>query len=167
MAPLDEDHFARHLQNYERSAWRFEVQPAYTSPDENLDLYLAGEPKPEHDNEDWHRSVCGFVAAGKTIGRVRVVRRPLTDYQRYQFDWIIPDNVAAGEDVRILDLTDLDLALPDQDFWLFDDAIVVHLDFDPGGVLTGIEQLEDADVAKYLRWRDLALRHAVPFAEHG
>jgi hypothetical protein len=90
----------------------------------------------------------------------------LTDYQRYQFAWGIPGNIEAGEDIRILDLTEDDLALPDQDFWFFDDSVVVHLNFDPDGTLLNIEQLENPDLPKYLRWREVALEHAVTFSEY-
>jgi hypothetical protein len=165
---LDREHFAKHLRDYERSAWRLETQPVYTMPNEQrtFRMFLAGEARPDGHNAEWHRSVRANVAAGKSIGRVRTVRRPLTDYQRYQFAWGIPGNIEAGEDIRILDLTEDDLALPDQDFWFFDDSVVVHLNFDPDGTLLNIEQLENPDLPKYLRWREVALEHAVTFSEY-
>lgn len=111
------------------------------------------------------RASRGYLADGKTLGRARVVRRPLTVYQRYQLDWGIPGNIDAGEDIRILDMTDLDLDLPDQDFWLFDDEIVVHLNFESDGTLINVDQLENPDLLQYRKWRDTALAHAVPFSE--
>jgi hypothetical protein len=106
-----------------------------------------------------------MVAAGKTIGRVRTVRQPLTEYQRYQLDWGIPGNIEAGEDIRILDLTNLELDLPSQDFWMFDETIVVHLNFRQDGTLINHDRLENPDLNQYLRWRDTALAHAVPLSE--
>jgi hypothetical protein len=105
------------------------------------------------------------VAAGKTIGRARVVRHPLTEYQRYQLAWGIPGNVEAGEDIRILDLTNLELDLPSQDFWIFDETIVVHLNFRPDGTLINHDRQENPDLKQYLTWRDTALAHAVPLSE--
>lgn len=165
---LDGAHFGRHLRDYERSAWRLETQPTYTMPNEQagLALWRAGAPKPTGHNEAWHETVRANVAAGKSIGRVRTVRDPLTEYQRFQIDWGIPGNVAAGEDIRILDLTQYGLRLPEQDFWLFDDSIVVHLNFNPDGTLIDIEQIENPDLSMYLTWRDLATKHAVPFSDY-
>jgi hypothetical protein len=165
---LDGARFARHLQDYERSAWRLETQPIYTMPNEQrtLRMFLSGEPRPEWHNADWHESVRAIVATGKTIGRVRTVRQPLTDYQRYQLAWGIPNNISAGEDIRILDLTDNNLGLPDQDFWLFDNSIVVHLNFNLDGTLLNIDQLESPDLSPYLRWQEIALKHAVSYAEY-
>ena len=100
------------------------------------------------------------------MGRVRVLRQPVTDYARSQFAWSIPGNIAAGEDIRILDLTGQDLALPDQDFWLFDETTVVHLNFRPDGTLIDRERVENVDVTKYLEWRDIAIEHSVSFEEY-
>jgi hypothetical protein len=164
---LDSAQFTLQLTGYERSAWRFETQPTYTIPIEQASLsrFLAGEPKPPDHNETWHEHVRSLVAAGKSIGRVRTVRRPLTDYQRYQLAWGIPGNIEAGEDIRILDLTDLQLDLPTQDFWLFDETTVVDLNFRPDGTLINVDKLEDPKLEQYLTWRDTALSHAMPFGE--
>lgn len=160
---LDSETWQSYFRDYERSAWRLEVQPTYSMPNEQASIvkFLAGEPKPAEHNARWHVTVRNNVAAGKTMGRVRVVRRPLTDYQRYQLAWGIPGNIGAGEDIRILDATDDSYGLPDQDFWLFDDATVVHLNFASDGTLIDRELIEHPDLAKYLSWRDVALAHAV------
>ncbi|WP_187369578.1 DUF6879 family protein [Fodinicola acaciae] len=66
--------------------------------------------------------VRGYRQSGKWIGRVHVIRRPLTDYLRFELA-AYRYNVAAGEDVRILDVTDRpNPGLPDQDFWMFDET---------------------------------------------
>ncbi|SES48874.1 hypothetical protein SAMN04487983_10737 [Streptomyces sp. yr375] len=111
---LDGDEWRRTFDAYARDAWRFEAQPTYTMPNEaeSLARFLRGDPKPADHNARWHERVRGFVASGRTIGRVRIVRQPLTDYQRYQFAWGIPGNIKAGEDIRILDVTDDDRGLP-------------------------------------------------------
>ncbi|WP_026448775.1 DUF6879 family protein [Actinopolyspora mortivallis] len=151
----------------QRSAWRFECQPTYSIPREQDDFgrWRAGQPKPDGHNAAWHERVRSYVANGKTIGRVRVVRRPLTEYQRYQLDWGIPGNIEAGEDIRILDVTALDLDLPSHDFWLFDDETVVDLNFNPDGTLLNLDQWENPDLTQYRKWRDTALAYAVPFSE--
>ena len=151
----------------QRSAWRFEAQPTYTMPreQENLRRWRAGESKPEWHNAEWHERVRGYRADGKNVGRVRVVRRPLTEYVRFQLDWAIPGNIEAGEDIRILDLTALELDLPAHDFWLFDDETIVDLNFNPDGTLLNLQLREDPDLPMYLEWRDTALAQAVSLSE--
>jgi hypothetical protein len=153
--------------NFERSAWRLETQQTYTIPDEQEDFtrFLAGEPKPPDDNAEWHAQIHGWAAEGKFLSRVRVVRYPLSDYQRYIFAWGVPDNIAAGEDVRVLDIVDEDFGLPRQDFWMFDDSVVVHLNFNPDGTLINIELIDEPDLAKYRGWRETAVKNSVAFSE--
>lgn len=164
---LDGEQWRAHFDGYRREAFRLEVQPAYTMPkeSESLSRFLRGEPKPVDHNTAWHQRVRGFVSAGRAIGRVRVVRRPLTDYQRYQFAWGIPGNIEAGEDIRILDATDRDFGLPKQDWWLFDDSSAVHLNFRPDGTQINRE-LVTGDMRQYRSWKGIALEHSVPFAEY-
>src|SRR5699024_10718762 len=95
------------------------------------------------------------------IGRVRIVRQPLTDYQRYQFAWGIPGNIAAGEDIRVLDLTESDLEIPDFDFWLFDATRVVRLSYRRAG--SQIDRgLVDVDRSVYRDWKRLAIEASGP-----
>lgn len=166
---LDGEEWRRTFDAYEREAWRFEAQPTYTMPREaeNVARFLRGEPKPAGHNARWHERVRGFVASGRDIGRVRIVRQPLTDYQRYQFSWGIPGNIEAGEDIRILDITQDDYGLPltGTDWWLFDESRVVHLNYRQDGTQINRE-LFTGDITPYLEWRRIALAHSVPFADH-
>jgi hypothetical protein len=107
-----------------------------------------------------------FRHTGRWIGRVHVINRPLTDYLCYEFA-VYRRTVEAGEDVRILDLTDQpNPGLPAQDFWLFDDTAVVRMDYSPDGTQLGRELLEDVDPAPYVAWKRLALEYAEPFTEN-
>ncbi|MET9252261.1 DUF6879 family protein [Streptomyces sp. NPDC003717] len=166
---LDGDEWRRTFDAYERTAWRFEVQPTYTMPKEadNVARFLRGELKPPDHNARWHDRVRGFVATGRSIGRVRVVRQPLTEYQRYQFAWGIPGNIDAGEDIRVLDVTRRDFGLPllNSDWWIFDDSTVVQLNYRADG--TQIDRnLFTGDVTPYLEWKKIALSRSVSFGDY-
>ena len=167
---LDGEGWREVFDAYKRSAWRFEAQPTYTMPNEgeNVTRFLRGEPKPIDHNATWHQRVRAYKAAGRTIGRVRIVRHPLTDYQRYQFAWGIPGNIEAGEDIRVLDTTRDDYGLPltGRDWWIFDDAKVVNLNFRPDGTQISRELVESPDLAQHLQWRAVAMANSVPFAEY-
>ena len=111
--------------------------------------------------------VAGYRASGRSIGRVHVVRRPLSEYLRFEFDWYYQPHVRAGEDIRILDLTDEpDPGLPDHDFWLFDEQQVVRMLYRPDGTQISRELVEHPDIAAYLKWRDRACAAAVPVQEY-
>ena len=166
---MDGDEWRRTFDAYERDAWRFEVQPVYTMPREaeNVARFLRGDPKHADHNARWHERVRGYRASGRIVGRVRVVRQPLTNYQRYQFAWGIPGNIAAGEDIRVLDVSHDDYGLPlsGTDWWMFDESRIVHLNFRADGTQINRE-LFAGDASPYLEWKQIALAHSVPFAEY-
>ena len=154
--------------DFTRSAFRLETLQTFTIPHDlaSYERFLAVEPKPDDYNATWEASVRKHVAAGKIMQRAKIVRRPFTDYTRYLFAWAIPGNSAAGEDYRILDLTDRDIGLPDQDFWLFDDRTVLLLHFNKDGTLRDRALADPGKLDQYRLWRDLALAEAVPFGEY-
>lgn len=89
---------------------------------------------------------------------------PLTDYLRFELS-ITPPALEAGEDIRFMSQARAaELQAPTQDYWVFDDAEVALLIFGDHGV-QGAEIITDpAIVRKYVNWRDLAVREAIPFS---
>lgn len=156
--------------SYQRYAWRLECRDVYSMPDEDPDFadFLAGRPFAAEtvENSAWLANVAAQRAAGKDFGRVRLIGHPITDYTR--FEWACyPDNVAAGEDVRVLDRRWL--ASPDeewtrQDFWLFDDAIAVLQHYDGQGRFLGVTQASDP--SPYIAIRNRAIDLSVSWAEY-
>ncbi|MGE7389841.1 DUF6879 family protein [Streptomyces sp. NPDC004126] len=166
---LDGDGWRAFFDAFEREAWRFEAQPTYTMPkeQENVARFLRGEAKPANHNASWHERVRSYVDSGRSIARVRIVRQPLTDYQSYQFAWGIPGNINAGEDIRVLDVTRDDYGLPltGQDWWMFDENRIAHLNFRADGTQINRE-VHEGDPAPYREWKRVALEYAVPFKEY-
>jgi hypothetical protein len=128
--------------------------------------YLAGRPMPDDYNAPWAELIRGHRKAGRIMRRFKVVRRPFTDYTRHLFAWAIPVNTEAGEDYRIIDATDREVGLPEQDFWVFDDSRVALLNFDGSGQLLGRELAPEGDLQRYRRWLDVAMAESVPFREY-
>jgi len=89
-------------------AWRLETLPVYTMPQEAEKLvgFLAGEKSPDDHTSVWMDKVRAWTAEGKYVGRVHILTRPLSDYLRFEFEYYYRHHVTAGEDIRILDLTD-------------------------------------------------------------
>jgi len=156
------------------SAFRLETLPRYADDeDEEFAAFLAGEPLPERSTRTvpWLKRLADTTAAGARWQRVHVVRRPLTDYLRFEMVGYAA-NVDAGEDVRIADL-DLHPELPDlrQDFWLFDaetpGAFAMPMHHDTAGNLVGFDVTDDPQVIqRYRRERDLALPVSVPLHQY-
>lgn len=88
----------------------------------------------------WVDVIGAKVAAGVDVRRARIVSEPVTDYIRYEH-YITAVNLKAGEQVRWLPRRRAsDLALPGNDFWLFDGEAALFNHF------TGIGEWASPDV---------------------
>lgn len=112
------------------SAVHLEMRDTYGVPDEAEAIErfrLTGESDLDPESEywrDWTAMLGEASARGVVIRRARIVSEPVTLYTRYLYA-MTPVNIAAGEQVRWLPRRDAcDLALPGNDFWLFDDRAV-------------------------------------------
>lgn len=94
-----------------------------------------------------------------------LLTRPLTDYLRFEFMYYEAHS-RAGDDIRILDVTDRENPLAEvQDFWIFDRQHVVLMNYTPDG--TQIDRvLIDADPEPYLEYQRIAVAESVPFQEY-
>ncbi|WP_327677647.1 DUF6879 family protein [Kitasatospora sp. NBC_00458] len=164
---LDGDGWRAFFDAMEHDAWRLETLPAYAMPQEDnaVRRFLAGEPVGPADTAAWTARLRGYRESGRRVGRVHVLTRPLTDYLRFEFAYY-RHSVGAGEDVRILDLTDRpNPGLPDQDFWLFDDSRVVLMNYRADGTQIN-RQVHEGDPTPYAEWKRLAVAESVPFLEY-
>jgi hypothetical protein len=157
------------LADFEHTAFRLEVLQHYAVgyEDSPLERFLAGEPRPPAPVlDDWNELVRAASAAGKRMQRVHVVVEPLTPYLRYELTWAYADNVAAGEDIRIIPVREGEwpAGLPRHDFWLYDSSRVGVLHYDPEGRLYRAELVRNpAEVVRHAVWRDIALHQAIPW----
>lgn len=162
------EELGRLFSTFERSAFRLECLSAYAVTEdaeaEAFRLWLAGE-QPAKKDRDWPKLVASATASGKSMQRVRIIR-VMTDYLRFELSWGYPDNVAAGEDIRILELRPSEslVDMPNEDYWLFDDAIMVRLEYDGAGrFLRAVAVRDPAQVRRCCRWRDAVMARAMPF----
>jgi len=148
---------------FEHTAFRWEAHQVYE--DEAIRAFLAREPKPAMPGKErWCARVREARAAGKITARVHGVREPLTDYLMYELTWSYPPNVAAGEDIRITSVFE---GLPVRDFWLFDSATLLWLDYDAAGRLVSAELDDDpATVVRANHWRDAAMHAGVALEDY-
>jgi hypothetical protein len=161
------------FQSFTRSAFRLECLEEYdVTEDEDGAAFWSfrnGHPLPQWwvDERQWLRIVRQAKNRGARMQRVRLVYGPLCDYQRFEFEWSYPYNEQAGEQIFVMDTGPGafgDLWRYEHDYWLFDDATVVRLNYDDDGKFLGVERVADAE--PYRRVRDLTLASAERFSEY-
>lgn len=173
---MNREDLGRLFASFRHSAFRLETLPEYhvAEDDEALAFraFQEGHPLPVlGDDRGWPKVVAEATAAGKFIERVRVVRRPLSAYVRFELAWGYPQNVEAGEAIRILELSrDDELPwIPDPDagydFWLFDAVTVVRMEYDAAGRI--VRRVDaSANEVPFIACRDYAMHRAVPFSSY-
>ena len=93
------------LDGFHHYAWRLEALDTYDISDERdqFEQFLAGRtPDPSDDDLEWQARARAVVASGRSIGRVRVVGHPITDYTRPTFTPVRPcaSSTAPGLTIR-------------------------------------------------------------------
>ncbi|MFE7618406.1 DUF6879 family protein [Streptomyces sp. NPDC057496] len=158
--------FEKLFSDFHREAFRLETLDDYSgsSDPEMIRAFLAGEPQPDDYNQEWADEVRGNIEGGKRMYRVHVLSRPMTDYLRFELGWGYRKNAKSGEEFFILDITNQPNPLEGvPDFWMFDESSTVSMSYGEGGKF--LEAEPHSDPAEWVNHRDLALSHAVPFAE--
>ncbi|MEC3995089.1 hypothetical protein VSR01_16715 [Actinacidiphila sp. DG2A-62] len=144
--------FAELLSQAQHSAVHLEMRDAYSvdRERESFARWRAGHRLDPDDRASWWRPwldlISETVARNVVVRRARIVSEPVSEYIRYEHSGTFT-NVAAGEQVRWLPRRRAsDIALPGNDFWLFDGALVRWNHFTGDGASAGPE-LTDAPAA--------------------
>ncbi|MFL6113164.1 MAG: DUF6879 family protein [Catenulispora sp.] len=147
MDSISEGEFGELLTTFKRDAIHLEQRDAYGTEIElpYMAKWAAGEPDDLAWLNDWCESLREHVAAGRSVRRARIVSEPLSDYQRWSYS-IAQPMVDAGEDIRWVPRRRVSsLALPGNDFYLFDDRLAVFLIYAGNGLAT--DRLASTDPA--------------------
>lgn len=165
---LDGDEWRRRFTEIEREAWRLETLPQYLVPQEAEEYaaFRAGRPATPYTGSSYTERVSRQRAEGKLNGRVHIVTQPLSDYLRFEFTRYYGVHVRAGDDIRILDVTNGTNPLEGvQDFWMFDRTEVVLMNYEADGTQINREVFE-GDVSPFVEYQRIAVAESVPFEEY-
>lgn len=155
----------------QHSAIHIEMRDVYGTDDLLLEEWRQGV---RHDPADraswwrvWHDLVSQAVSRGARIRRARIVSEPISEYIRFEYD-ITYQNLVAGEDVRWLPRRHAtDIALPGNDFWLFDNKTLLVSHFAGNGDWVGAEILDDSSVTALCAAAfDTVWKRAIPHGEY-
>src|SRR5436189_1343930 len=152
MEPLTYDEFKALLRASKR-AWHVEFRDTYNveSEDESYERFRSGEPDIYEWLAEWLELIQEVTTAGVAVQRARIVTVPHGDYTRWGFA-VAPHSIAAGEDIRYLPRHQIeDLDLPQEDYWLFDDDILVLSIFSEDGRTGGFALEPDPDATAHCR----------------
>ena len=134
-------------------AAHLEMRDVYSPTDPLfLDWQAGKRVDPIEYERDWYDLARHAVARGVAIRRARVVSEPISESIRHEYETTPELNLKAGEEVRWLPRRRTsDLALPGNDFWIFDNRIVRFGHFAGDGTYVGDEIVDDLAVVALCR----------------
>lgn len=117
------------------SAVHLEMRDSYMKSDPSYVDWTAGIAiDPAERWADWLALVTEATSRGVKVRRARIVSEPVSQYIRFEYEVTNGLNIAAGEEVRWLPRRrTTGIALPGNDFWLFDSALLLVNHFDGDG----------------------------------
>lgn len=145
MESISSDELDSHFTSFKREALHLEMRDTYGTAVElpHLRKWLNGEPDDTEWLQEWFDTVRAGAGAGNVFRRARIVSEPVSEYQQ----WVLKDThlyVEAGEDIRWTPRRLVStIALPGNDFWLFDRELVVFIIFAGNGLV--IDYLSTTD----------------------
>lgn len=143
--------------SFDRYAYHLEMRDWYAIDEEKerFARWRAGDqvrPVAEEDRwRPWHTLIRDAGQRGAVVRRARIVSEPITDYIRFEWEGTY-QNVKAGEDVRWLPRRlATGIALPGNDFWVFDDSTALINHFTGDGGSAGQELITQPAVIELCR----------------
>ncbi|MGH3857431.1 MAG: DUF6879 family protein [Pseudonocardiaceae bacterium] len=172
LGALDIPDFAAWLEQHRKAPGdmlRVQTLDAYEVASDGGDFagYLNGAPEPTSpDREPFFQQLRDERATGMIWRDLTVVNGPLTDYQRYGFEWVCPDAAKAGQDIRVLDVAEVPAAAVLRrigDFWVVEGQHVVLVRYDHEDHHLGEVAVEDSSAHGYVAAAEMAWQLATPF----
>jgi Family of unknown function (DUF6879) len=147
---VTEPDFDRLLRSVTRSAVHLEMRDDYGASSPAFAAWREGRPYDRsRPDAAWHELVGSVIQRGAIVRRARIISEPASDYIRFEYEVTPAANLAAGEHVRWLPRQRAsDLALPGNDFWLFDGALVLFNYFSGDGAAVGTELRDEPAIVK-------------------
>lgn len=148
---MDAAAFGAVLRGAEHDLFRMETLNYYEPDAEDFARYVAGEAADPESVRPWLERLRAEKERGLCRRRVHIVKSPVPRYVAYECEWPYARNISAGEQIRILDRTEVIVppAVEPVDFYLVDrrDVVLMHYD---RGVFEGAELLDPGLRGYYL-----------------
>jgi hypothetical protein len=170
VTPVTDEEFEELLQSgFDREAVHLEMRDAYGTAVElpYMAKWAGGEPDDLSWLQGWCTTLREHVKAGRSVRRARIVSEPLSDYQHWSYS-IADPMVEAGEDIRWVPRGLVSsVALPGNDFYLFDDRLAVFLLYAGNGLGAGkLSSSEAADLRLCRSAFEAAWELSIPHREY-
>lgn len=170
LTPVVLSEFGDFFTNFETEAFRLELLPLYTVPEEAqyFEQYAEDKPCPKDLNEEWLTILSVAATNGRKFTRVRYLGDgPLTPYLKFETDWGYRQSIKRGENILVLKAEDFNRCagmVPIlNDYWLFDRKTCFIMFYDAIGQFLGVQKTPPAICELYAKLSERLKTICLPF----
>ena len=155
-----------------KSIFRLELLPEYNVPGdlECYQKFLEGEDYMDDEFREWFKKLRDTNKKGVRTERVRIYSLPVNDYIKYEIDVWKPEN-NSRDSIYFMDqekyneiLKDLKISV--EDFWLFDDSVLVVFHYSLDGAFIEEEKIVDKElIEKFVKLKYKLINSSVNYSE--
>lgn len=119
------------------------------------------------ENVEWCRDMKSKNERGISTARVRMVRRPLNDYTKWELAWHKAAAAFSKDDIRVIEEDAFKSLFPNglPDFWMVDDKLVFRLVYGPQGKYLRSEPVSPDQVTLYVKYKNVLLSNSKPIVD--
>jgi hypothetical protein len=169
---LERPEYRKLFESFHSSMFRLETRNRYDVPFEkdSFQRFLKGERVvPDEGDREWQRLISAHRTAGRLWQKVHVVDLPLSDYLRFEIATSYDVFSPFGEEVSMIERRQGSVTdhFDDQDFWLFDDSVLVLMHYSDDDQVLARELVVDEPelTAAFVVRKEEALKAAIPYTE--
>ena len=158
-----------YFNKFTKYAFRLELLQKYDVDEEkeSLNEFLkTGKVLENKSNRDWANIIKNSLKRGAKMERVHIIKTPLSDYLKYEIE-AYKLNIKAGEKISFVlkgDFDKVNKRIINQDFWLFDDKIVLTMNYNSHGKFKGFTELTK-NINKFIKFKNELLLKSKPIEE--
>ncbi|MES2216232.1 MAG: DUF6879 family protein [Patescibacteria group bacterium] len=158
--------YTPYIEKAEKSVFRYEGLQDYSAEDgeESIKHFIeTGELNIHSTDTEWWQMIKEKNDAGVKTCRVRMVKRPLNDYTKWELALHKESAEFSGEDIRIIEEAPLGTIKKDlSDFYLIESTHLFILKYGPKGKYLGSVLIEDnKKVDEYVKYSQELIKNSV------
>jgi len=141
----------QYFQSANKSLFRFEALQDYKVDGDRID---------DEDMKEWWDFIASKTNNGVKMERVRLVTEPLTEYTKNELV-VHRKSKMFGDDIRIIkEKTFKRLNIPQEDFWLIDEAVVLKMNYSETGEYNGFDIIKN-NIDEFQKIKDILLKKSI------
>lgn len=154
-----------YFKNFKKYAFRLELLQEYDVEEEKEAIKKFLKSNKIEPDKEWINIIKKARRRKAIMHRARVIKLPLMDYLKFEIK-AYQFNIASGENIYFIYQEEFDKLNSEinYDFWLFDDKIVLKMNYNNKGKFMGFVKIK-SDIDKYIKFKDRLLSIAKPMKE--